>query len=410
MMLWAILTVLTVVATVLVVIPLIRRLEQPKPASEADVAVYREQLRSLEADVQAGQMSADEAQSVRVEVQRRLLTAANTSTPPSQPLPDGLKLKLGVGLAAVVALAATGLYALTGSPEVPASPYEQAKAAVDSQVAQAADQQAQVGEVTAMISGLENRLKTNPDNAEGWRMLGWSYFQVGQYAKSVEAYGKSIAITDNAPAVRSAYGEALTMAAGGTVTGPAQEQFRRTLKDDPADPRARFYLGLAREQQGDKPGALKDWMALLQSAPADAAWVPDLRSRVVALGDELGIDVRSELGDAGAAAPASVPPPTLPGGALPAPPREAMEAAQAMTPADQAAMIRGMVDRLAQRLEENPRDADGWVRLMRSYMVLKDTAAAQTALNNGLKAFADAPTTQERLRADAQALGISAGN
>jgi cytochrome c-type biogenesis protein CcmH len=86
-----------------------------------------------------------------------------------------------------------------------------------------------------------------------------------------------------------------------------------------------------------------------------------------------------------------------------------MAAAASIPPSRQDAMVRAMVDRLAARLAADPRDADGWIRLMRSRRVLNDTAGAEAALASGLKAFAGDPATQGRLRSAAVQLGVSGG-
>jgi cytochrome c-type biogenesis protein CcmH len=70
-------------------------------------------------------------------------------------------------------------------------------------------------------------------------------------------------------------------------------------------------------------------------------------------------------------------------------------------------MIRGMVDRLAARLKAQPRDADGWIRLMRARVVLGDPTAASAALRDGLAAFGDSLPSQAKLRDAAKAMGVS---
>jgi cytochrome c-type biogenesis protein CcmH len=69
-------------------------------------------------------------------------------------------------------------------------------------------------------------------------------------------------------------------------------------------------------------------------------------------------------------------------------------------------MVRGMVEGLANRLKANPRDAEGWIRLMRSRMVLKEEEAAKQALQSGLAAFQGDAATQSRLKSAAAELGV----
>ena len=84
-----------------------------------------------------------------------------------------------------------------------------------------------------------------------------------------------------------------------------------------------------------------------------------------------------------------------------------VDAAQAMSEDDRAAMIKGMVERLAQKLEANPRNLDGWVQLMRARIVMGDIGGAKSDLNRSLDAFSDSPRDRERLRSAAIELGLA---
>ena len=83
-----------------------------------------------------------------------------------------------------------------------------------------------------------------------------------------------------------------------------------------------------------------------------------------------------------------------------------VKAAESMAPVDRSAMIRGMVDRLANRLEKSPHDADGWIKLMQS-RVLGETELAKQALARGIEAFTDDTQQRDRIVAAAQQLGLS---
>ncbi|WP_300302745.1 tetratricopeptide repeat protein, partial [Ferrovibrio sp.] len=165
--------------------------------------------------------------------------------------------------------------------------------------------------------------------------------------------------------------EALTLAADGSVTDAAQRDFRAVLERDPQHPGARYYLGLARLQQGDTRGAYDDWYALAADSPADAPWLETVHGRLRELAPRLGVALAQAI------------PQPKPAEAL-GPDRSQMEAAQQMSESDRAEMIRGMVDRLAERLKENPNDADGWLRLARAREVLGETEAAREALRRAV--------------------------
>ena len=135
--------------------------------------------------------------------------------------------------------------------------------------------------------------------------------------------------------------------------------------------------------------ALEAWIAILKDASSGEDWVSDLEQRVVELAQEIGIDISGRL-------------------ALRKGPTNADIRNAAALPADQqSAMIRGMVDGLASRLEASPRDEEGWIKLIRSYSVLGESEAANKALQRALQAFDAAAPERTRIEATASELGIS---
>jgi cytochrome c-type biogenesis protein CcmH len=268
---------------------------------------------------------------------------------------------------------------------VPAPPPEQAAAAHP------------MADVSTMVAQLEAQLQQSPDNAEGWRMLGWSYMHMQRPVDAAKAYAKAAALAPGNADYLSAEGEALATAAGGQVNADALKAFKAALAAAPGDPRARYYLAVAKDQSGDRKGAMEDWIALLKSAPAGAPWAAEVRGFVERTARERGEDISNRL------------PPAPVAAQPPGPSAADVAAASQMPQADQQAMIHGMVDKLAGELKQNPRDADGWVRLMRARMVLGETDKAAQALRDATKAFAGAPQQQAALRDQARALGVPGG-
>ncbi len=371
MWLWAVLTVIVGVTAAALTVPLVRRHEGRIGNKGAAAAALAASLSDIDSQQQGGAIDAAEADQLRTEAKRRTLGAARAPDAPSRPLGNSALGKLAIGLAAVVAVATTALYATLGRPDL-AAPEAPA-------VAAAPDGQPGAQEVAAMIGRLEQRMAANPSDPEGWRMLGWSYFQTQRYAESAAAYGKAVALAPKGPGYASAYGEALVQASSGVVSPAARAQFEAARGLDPADARARYFLGVAKEQSGDHKGALDDWIKLLSEAPADAPWAPELRRVVGETAKGAGIDISARLPAALVAAPAVSAPPN--------PSAEQVQAVQAMAPTDQQAVIRGMVDNLAAKLKANPKDPQGWVRLIRARTVLGDKAAAMQAKADGLAAL-----------------------
>ncbi|HXY98830.1 MAG TPA: c-type cytochrome biogenesis protein CcmI [Stellaceae bacterium] len=366
-------TCLAVVATV--VLPLMKpRLPGPERAA-FDRAVYRDQLRALERDASRGLIDAGDAAGARLEIERRLLAAdAAEDEAPAQA--DGSAV-LAVSLALAVPAAAVLIYLALGAPGVPDQPY--AERAQERALAAAGGDAA--AEKTA--AALEQRLKANPDNAEDWLLLARSEAALGLWQKSTEAYRQALRLTQDRPDIAADYGETLAMAADGIVTPEARAAFGAALAGDPGNVVARFYLALGAAQEGHGAAAIAAWQALAAEQPADSPLRAELKRRIE--------DVARE---AGLAAPALAAP-------APGPSEAQQEAAARMTPEARQQMIRGMVEGLAVRLEADPSDAEGWLRLGRAYDVLGERDKSAAAYEHAAKLR---PEDTRILVAEAEAL------
>ncbi len=395
MILWIVLTLMIALAVVGLAIPLIRPggvLDRRTTSAE----VLKAQLADLDRQAEAGTTPAADIAALRLEVERRALPEGIETAPTGRPLGEKALIRLALGLAAVVALGGAGLYALLGRPDLPgAGPRTAAMAAAP------ADAAHDGADVQAMIVQLEAQLRQTPEDVNGWRMLGWSYFQTGRFAEAAEAYGRAAALEPANAEHFSAQGEALVQAGGGQVTPPALSAFRGALRADPQDPRARYFIAVEMDQRGEREAAMTAWIELINSAPAGAPWAAEVRAFVEDLARERGQDISSRLRAAPAGSPVASAAPVIPG-----PSAEQVADAGTLSPADRQAMIEGMVGGLEERLRASPRDRDGWVRLMRARMVLGDSAAATAAWRNGMRAFADSPTEQAALTEAARGLRV----
>ena len=247
------------------------------------------------------------------------------------------------------------------------------------------------------IGPLREQLRRDPDNDRGWFMLGMTYRSSERFTEAAQAFGRAAELAPRNADYAAYQGEALLLAGGDTPpTAEAERLFRRALALQPGNPQARYYLATLKDMGGDHRGAVDDLVALLREAPADAPWAPQVRGAVASIAREHHIDLAGRL----------PPPPAAATAAIPGPTPEQMAAARAIPPSQQDQMVRAMVDGLAARLRQNPRDADGWIRLMRSRMVLHDPAAATEALRSALAAFAGDAATQARVRSAARELRV----
>lgn len=357
------------------------------------LAVYRDQLQELERDLDAGRLGGEDFEAAKLEVERRMLAAAAEQGAGKTASPQSVrKRRLAASILVIFAVPAGALltYVSVGNPGMPDLPLAArtdgagTRALAGSPVAGKesvnAPQQAQPG-VSDMVSGLEAKLANNPDDGDGWALLGRSYMVTERYGDAVEAYGKALALVPDNLQLVAARGEALVLAADGMVSPAAVEDFRAVNLQQPLEPRSRYYLGLARSQAADAEGALKWWIALEADTPPGAPWEALVSQRIDEIGTEAGIDVASlrEAERKERVASASAPRPSA----------DDVAAAQDMSAEDRSAMIQSMVGRLAERLEEEPDDLDGWLRLARAYEVLGKIEEAKNAQANAARLAPD---------------------
>ena len=220
---------------------------------------------------------------------------------------------------------------------------------------------------------LADALQQNPRNVENWVALGDALTSVKRYQRAAVAYTQAMQLAPNNADYASRTGEAMVFAANGQVTPGAEAAFREAMRRDPGEPRALYYLGLADRQGGRLRDALNRWLTLEAGSQADAPWLRFLTPRIAATAKELGLREEELAALRDKAKTGTVEAPR-------GPTREQMQVARDMSPEDRQEMIRGMVQRLADRLKENPDDAAGWQRLARARSVLGDKEAAKDAL------------------------------
>jgi len=235
--------------------------------------------------------------------------------------------------------------------------------------------------------------------AADWRVVGWAYAERGNAAEAAAAYRKASALEPRNGENWSSLGEVL-QSASRVVVPEAAEAFAKAIALDASDPRARYFIAVQKDLAGNHQGALDAWLALLADTPPGAPWQADLKRTIEQSAARNKITLKGRM-------PASPPTGTAAMAGIPGPTPDQLAAASSIPPSEQDAMVQGMVERLATRLRTSPRDADGWIRLMRSRKVLREDDAAQQALRDALAAFADDQATQGRLRAAAADLGIS---
>lgn len=402
MLFWIVAAGMTAAVTALVLTPLLRSRQTggaaAGPRAAYDMEVYRDQLAELDRDLARGVIDDRQAQSARTEISRRMLTVAEEGkrrTTSAGPFSGTGNRAVALALCVVIPVGALAVYIPTGEPNLPGQPFASRETRPENGAP---------AQVMQAIAKLEQHLKDEPDDLQGWLLMGQTYTRMGRFDDSVEAYRHAVGISQGKePSILSSYAEAMTAANQGMVPEEATRTFEAVLQSDPNDARARYYLALARGQAGDMRGALDRWVELVAQSPADAPWLPTVRQRITETAGQLGIDVASVMPQPLAATQQSEAAATP---AAPGPTREQMAGAAEMTPEQREGMIRSMVDNLATRLRDNPNDADGWLRLGRAYKVLGEQDKSVEALASGAKA---APGRVDVLMAYADALMVASG-
>jgi cytochrome c-type biogenesis protein CcmH len=348
MALWFLFALMTAAAIFAVLWPL-GRMRAPAAAGN-DIAVYRDQLDEIARDRVAGLIGEAEAEAARVEVSRRLIAAADVAQLEGS-APGGTLRRRISALGALIAmpLIAGGLYLTLGSPELPGQPLASRDATP-----------LQDRSLDRLVANVESHLEKNPEDGRGWEVVGPVYMRMGRFDDAVKARRNSLRL-NGATADREAdLGESLLAEANGVVTADAKAALERALTHDPKHNKARFLLGVAAQQDGQPEKAAAMWRAMLQDIPSGSPWIGMVRQALAQVD---------------------------PSSSAPGPTASDLAAANEMQPDDRNAMIRGMVERLAERLKQDGSDVDGWLRLVRAYTVLGERDRAISALADARRAL-----------------------
>ena len=373
MLFWILVAVLTAVVGAVLLYPLLRGAKEAEGGRSGEAEVYRDQLRELERDLAGGLISAQEAGYARAEIGRRLIAAAkDEKTAAKSPARGSYRLAQAF---IIVLLPAVGLclYLVNGDPGLPAQPLE-------------ARLEKSGNDLAISIVKIEQHLAKNPDDAKGWEVLAPIYFKTNRVGDAELAYRNVIRLLGPNAARLGDLGEVLVVKANGIVTAEARDVLQQSLALDAANPRTLFYLALALEQEGKAADAKTAFEALAKQSPPDAPWLAVVDQHIVKNGGQ-------PMASANDKAPGN-------------PTAEDVAAANALSSGDRQQMIRGMVDSLDAKLKEDPKNFEGWMRLIRSYAVLNDRERAADALKRGLAAFPADGGEGQQLLALAKELGL----
>ncbi|MBA4093838.1 MAG: c-type cytochrome biogenesis protein CcmI [Candidatus Accumulibacter sp.] len=250
MTLFVVFATLLVVATAALLLPALLRKPRSVDAGErreANLAIFRDQLAELERERAEGSLGEADFEQARSELQRRLLEEVQPDAPTAPVRPAGRRTAI-VLVIALPLLAAAG-YLVLGNPR-----------GLDPMQTQATISPQQI---EGMLGKLVERLKQNPDDAQGWVMLARSYKVLGRFPEAAEAYSHAGALLDADAALLADYAEVLSQTQGGNLRGKPAELIARALQIAPDEPQALLLAGAEASDRQDFAGAAKYWERLL---------------------------------------------------------------------------------------------------------------------------------------------------
>lgn len=363
-MIWLGALILSVATIVMILWPLMRERSSEATREAGAMAIFKDQLSEIDRDLSRGLIAEEDAAAARAEVKRRMLAAHKSGGKTDRASGGSVK---SVAVASLMIPVLAGLvYFQIGSPGAPSMPF------AERELERTEDQN-----IADLTETLLKRLQADPNGGEtrGWVLLGQTLLRMGRFEPAANAFSQ---VQDRADAPLVSFtglAEALIGLENGAVTPAASAAIARALAMDSTDPAAIFYKTVELEQSGNSAKAHDALIARLQTSDGPAPWMDIYIERANALAQSLGRNAVS-LGDFM----------TIPRG----PSEDDVRAASEMSEEDRMDFIRSMVDGLAERLQSEPDDLDGWLRLGRAYTVLgerdKSVAAFQSAagLLNGL--------------------------
>jgi cytochrome c-type biogenesis protein CcmH len=290
MMFWLYITLLTLFAISFVLFPLLRQNKNNAPESNAlNIAIHKKRMAELETEFEKGNLDETRYNSACEEIERDLLTDIKNN-PTESVVETGSSRVLAIITGITLPVLTIGLYLILGSWH---NMDENQKAGI--KVAATNEQQTNMPGVDEMIQSLVDRLEQEPDDPDGWRLLGRSYLHVKRFSEARQAFDKAIELTNPPTAsLLTDYAEVLALSNNSMFTGRSSEFLTRALKIDPQYPKAIWLSGFARFQEEKFLEAIKHWQYLKALLPPDSPDHESLNNYIAKATEQSGITVTND--------------------------------------------------------------------------------------------------------------------
>ena len=266
---------------VVIVIPLLRRSASTPLVErrEVNLQILRDQLAELDADLANGTLSPEQHRIARAELERRTLDESQQEVSPAGTIRSGRRWIAPVVIGIAMPVIAIGLYLHLGDTD---------GLDVEGWVSQQASS-ITPDDVARMMHQLEQHLQENPDDVEGWAMMGRSRRALGQFDAAAKAWNKVMQLAPkNADAVAN-YAEALGLAAQGDLAGKPTQLLQHALELDPENAKALALSGSAAFARDDYAAAIGYWEKLLALSGDDPELAEALKTGIAEARSRLGL-------------------------------------------------------------------------------------------------------------------------
>ncbi len=404
---WILAGAIALLVTLLLVRALLSGGQKKEHPAAYDLAVYQDQLKEIERDLARGIIAKDDAERLRVEISRKILSAdAQIKASSSEQSERGPKAVIGIALLlAVLVGGGFSAYWQLGQPGYPDMGLESRKAdAQDARESRPSQAEAESSlppvplnsgnteYVAELIQKLRDVVAERPEDVQGLRLLTSNEASLGNHKAAYEAQARLIIVLGDlaSPEDYATLGELLILSANGYVSPESEQALTQVLRMEEQHPVARYYMGLMMAQTGRPDVAFRVWRSLLNEGPADAPWIPAIRAQIEELAAWAGVEFELP-----------------PAASLAGPSAEDIANASELSAEDQQNMIRNMVSQLSERLATEGGSAEEWARLISSLGILGETEQASAIWNEAQVVFANDAQDLETVRAGARRAGVA---
>lgn len=354
---WIIAGLLTLIITVITILPVFSRSQNIGSSLDYDKEIYKARIGEIETERDLGKITEREYDYTLAEEGRRLLALENASNSSSGfDFQNSNKPAIFSSLIALILIPAITFAGYSKWGEVDRSDLP-LQARLD------ADPRGQ--SIQTLLQRAENQLQKNPSDGRGWLVVAPVYMRLNRPKDAANAFRNAIRILGPTADLQTQLGEAIAASASGVVTEEALQLFEKAAKSDPQNIKPKFFLAIAKNQAGQFEQAVVAWDDLIKNSPENAPWLNVARQQLQLAKSKLN--------------------PDTPGN----PTQEDIKSAGELSTQDRQDFINSMVDRLAGELQDNPENKPGWRRMIRSLTVLRRNDDLRDAIVTAQGVFRD---------------------